>query len=726
MSFQQPPFGPGSAFAAFPTSTQQRQPRRAASNTSFDDKDKHSRDHSGPTPIDTHNSPPSHGAWESSEREREHSQSSSNGHHQQSHAHAQESHTPRSFSSILSPSLTNGNQNGNGDGYDGAHGDGGANGALSRPFVYSREFLLSLYDDEKATARRPIELAHHDIATRDKPAKPWALNSDWRDGEKELFATNIHPSSSSRSNRATPGGGSATTGGTLDLASLSPLPRDRDRERGHITSPSPSRANSEKDVVPGRRTKALGGASVVGIMGGVLGGIGVPSQRARASSPSTSSPLMGERKREGSGGSKEVWQGGRWRRGAAADGEDDSRPSAFGARRYPTAETVPTTDEALAAASRAPDEIPATWDGEDDDASPIESKAPSRNSTLPTPPDSDGLPAASEQQAPTVVPTSPDLSHHAASILGSLALDSPEDEDPIHHLLRHSSSSLPPPGLAPSPAPPTSDWQYRDPSGQIQGPFSPVMMHDWFRQNFFSGDLNVKRAHEREFEPLDQLIRRSNDKESPFLTAPLQPVAPPTQLPPPTPSASWSLGGVGNANGSFYEPFPTSVTPSVQQAFGGGLFGASTPGLGSHSPALDPWGQPLPAAQPQLDSPARAYAPPAWNDFGSPSPSYGIQPTQFAPSVAELFRQATLHPELSQQQLHSPAEQIFAPSRQIPGLPASPFFDPNQLSSSSQPDWSRLNGLPLQMPQNPLAQQPQQHQQHIPQPIGHNSWSSML
>lgn len=150
MSFaQQPPFGPGSAFAAFPTSTTSRPSRRAPSS---DDKQHH----------DSHQ-PPSHGAWEGDSREREPSGGSD--------AH------PRSFSSILSPGLPT----------NGEHDDRGAGGGgTERPFVYSRDFLLSLYDDEKATSRRPIELAHHDVATRTKPAKPWALKDGWRDGEKEV------------------------------------------------------------------------------------------------------------------------------------------------------------------------------------------------------------------------------------------------------------------------------------------------------------------------------------------------------------------------------------------------------------------------------------------------------------------------------------------------------------------------------------------------------------
>lgn len=61
----------------------------------------------------------------------------------------------------------------------------------SKPFVYSREFLLSLYDGEKSS-RRPIELARHDIGTRDTGSKPWGL-TEWREGEKEVSLVSPSP-----------------------------------------------------------------------------------------------------------------------------------------------------------------------------------------------------------------------------------------------------------------------------------------------------------------------------------------------------------------------------------------------------------------------------------------------------------------------------------------------------------------------------------------------------
>lgn len=170
-------FGPSSAFGAFPSATRPLSSRRVPSSGSVKEDMKHagSSFSSGPTPNDS-NLTPTLGSWESGDRERDLINSSSIGGGSLTNGHSRlnsvstTSDQQRSFSSILSPTIPV-----------------AANSPTQdplKPFVYSREFLLSLYDEGKAS-RRPIELARHDIATRDTGSKPWAL-SDWRDGEKEV------------------------------------------------------------------------------------------------------------------------------------------------------------------------------------------------------------------------------------------------------------------------------------------------------------------------------------------------------------------------------------------------------------------------------------------------------------------------------------------------------------------------------------------------------------
>ena len=64
-------------------------------------------------------------------------------------------------------------------------------------------------------------------------------------------------------------------------------------------------------------------------------------------------------------------------------------------------------------------------------------------------------------------------------------------------------------------------WTYRDPSGTVQGPFSGLEMHDWYKAGFFTPDLAVKRVEDPEFEQLGNLVRRIGNTREPFLV-PLQ------------------------------------------------------------------------------------------------------------------------------------------------------------------------------------------------------------
>ncbi|RKF74064.1 putative gyf domain-containing protein [Golovinomyces cichoracearum] len=60
-------------------------------------------------------------------------------------------------------------------------------------------------------------------------------------------------------------------------------------------------------------------------------------------------------------------------------------------------------------------------------------------------------------------------------------------------------------------------WLYLDPQGQVQGPFSGLEMHDWYKASFFTPDLSVKKIEDGDFEPLGQLIRRIGNSREPFL-----------------------------------------------------------------------------------------------------------------------------------------------------------------------------------------------------------------
>lgn len=76
-------------------------------------------------------------------------------------------------------------------------------------------------------------------------------------------------------------------------------------------------------------------------------------------------------------------------------------------------------------------------------------------------------------------------------------------------------------------------WVYLDPQGQVQGPFTGLEMNDWYKANFFTPDLRVKKVEDTEFEPLGQLIRRIGNSREPFLVPQIGvPHGPPSQTGP--------------------------------------------------------------------------------------------------------------------------------------------------------------------------------------------------
>lgn len=58
---------------------------------------------------------------------------------------------------------------------------------------------------------------------------------------------------------------------------------------------------------------------------------------------------------------------------------------------------------------------------------------------------------------------------------------------------------MPPQPLNP---PDMSKWLYKDPQGEIQGPFSSSDMKKWYETGYFTMDLMVRRACDVVFLPL--------------------------------------------------------------------------------------------------------------------------------------------------------------------------------------------------------------------------------
>ncbi|XP_062869751.1 GRB10-interacting GYF protein 1 isoform X2 [Trichomycterus rosablanca] len=72
---------------------------------------------------------------------------------------------------------------------------------------------------------------------------------------------------------------------------------------------------------------------------------------------------------------------------------------------------------------------------------------------------------------------------------------------PNTHTPSHSASALP---LTHESA---MKWFYKDPQGEIQGPFTPVEMCEWFQAGYFNMTLLVKRGCDEGFQPLGEVIK---------------------------------------------------------------------------------------------------------------------------------------------------------------------------------------------------------------------------
>ncbi|ORY92261.1 hypothetical protein BCR43DRAFT_498068 [Syncephalastrum racemosum] len=124
--------------------------------------------------------------------------------------------------------------------------------------------------------------------------------------------------------------------------------------------------------------------------------------------------------------------------------------------------------------------------------------------------DSFGVSAANVSAASAVAAASPFKEH--ASFNG-LSPDVPLEQDRMFKQQQQQQQQQ----LQQVPQQPLR-WVYRDPQGNIQGPFEAQEMQEWYKAGFFSPSLLVKREDDAQFEPLLALIRRLGNEEEPFLT----------------------------------------------------------------------------------------------------------------------------------------------------------------------------------------------------------------
>ncbi|KAG6919561.1 hypothetical protein DXG01_004224 [Tephrocybe rancida] len=130
------------------------------------------------------------------------------------------------------------------------------------------------------------------------------------------------------------------------------------------------------------------------------------------------------------------------------------------------------------------------------------------------------------------------------------------------------------------------EWSYKDPSGQVQGPFNAELMQKWFDDGYFTGDLPMKRTHlDTQWATVDELVKRHGGTKI-FVTPPI-PVIPPG-LPPHRDAQNY--GQDPNLFNGPYQPAPlrnlrsatldnfgSNASDSPSSSFGAGRFGNGSP-----------------------------------------------------------------------------------------------------------------------------------------------------
>ncbi|KAG2413460.1 hypothetical protein HFD88_002649 [Aspergillus terreus] len=172
-----------------------------------------------------------------------------------------------------------------------------------------------------------------------------------------------------------------------------------------------------------------------------------------------------------------------------------------------------------------------------------------------------------DKSGQTNPPATTSASQTPVSAVGSIPASMPAEGPPQSQTPGQAGSnagSVPPAQQRTMVMPDRMRWIYRDPQGNIQGPWTGLEMHDWFKAGFFSPDLQIKKLEDPEFEPLAQLVRRIGNSREPFLVPQIGIPHGPDPAPGP-----WGGGTSGSAQPPFPGSFPsfgTTLTAEQQNA----------------------------------------------------------------------------------------------------------------------------------------------------------------
>ncbi|TFK30716.1 hypothetical protein FA15DRAFT_608163 [Coprinopsis marcescibilis] len=104
------------------------------------------------------------------------------------------------------------------------------------------------------------------------------------------------------------------------------------------------------------------------------------------------------------------------------------------------------------------------------------------------------------------------------------------------------------------------EWSYKDPMGNIQGPFPAKYMQKWYDDGYFTLDLPMKRTHlDAEWMTLDELIKRATIVDKIFLCTLLSVNGAPPGLA--RRNGSPSQVGTGQGDNAFSNPYQPTAHP---------------------------------------------------------------------------------------------------------------------------------------------------------------------
>ncbi|EJU00941.1 hypothetical protein DACRYDRAFT_22798, partial [Dacryopinax primogenitus] len=409
----------------------------------------------------------------------------------------------------------------------------------NRPFRYSKEQMVSVWRDGGGRGDLPIDVERWEGVTQEEGREPEAVR-EWNDEERRFYAGPINsepprrradtlsnaPLNSPVGDRP-PRERRETFGKLGDAGPPSPMRekfsssgpfsasvRGRRREEGSGDMPSPVRArnssfgqsfSSGTPPTPG----GLGaGRRAMGTFDGVLGG----------------------------GGSRDE---GVWSRRKPADASGvngTGTSSAFGERRRPLGLGSGGTEGSGNATVAWSTGTSLARHGSGDEPHIPEERDVEQATNLHQPPmehhTSTGLPISPSPE-PMVRSYEADVALNGVpSAISGLSMSA--DQRSIGMGMGSSrggpSPDIPRTTSTSSISPENINWYYKDPTGQMQGPFPAPTMQEWYEGNYFPDDLLLRRDGDDFLEPLQELKRRAGPHAKLFLSI-IPPRTPPNLVP---------------------------------------------------------------------------------------------------------------------------------------------------------------------------------------------------